>query len=749
MLETNDFLYSAFYYDYKGRVIQSKAKNHLGGLEKEFVQYDFFGNPLKRLHIHTIPEKDPIKEEYLYTYDHAGRLKTTKHKLNDGTPTLITSNIYDKIGRLETTSNISSVSYKYDVRSRVKNIKNTQFAEELAYSYGGNIDTMKWRNNPVLNCEHCYIFYYDNLSRLLNANYENYNAVNSKFNGNYNESFIYDKHGNIMNLKRYAKADYTKIRGQQPNDPIAPFINLADNLTMEYIGNQLKKVTDESTYQNASDEYFFYDWNPGTQTDYQYNANGAMTQDQNKGMTVSYNVLNLPSEVNITNDLVPEGNTYYLYSADGVKRQVAHEWIQEGISLPSILNPSKAKWYRQTTDYIGNKIYKDGNLDMILLGNGYIKVNNQENDYHFYVRDHLGNNRVVVKLTTAFTQIEAPIILLEDVMERNGEFHNQLYSYLVVQRTDYYPSGLPFPNMENPETQPYKYNDKEFDTMHGLNYFDYGARHYDAAIMRWHVTDPLAEKYYSWSPYSYCANNPIIYIDPDGRFITTSIGTLVGGAVGAYSAYKNGTDILAGAAEGIVAGVITGAVIDIVVGATIASGGGALVVIGAAVAAGAVGGALGAIAGDVTGQVVTSTNKGKSISEAASNISTENFASKAKSGAIDGAVSGLTGGTVRAIGKAIDASTKAVQATMSKNITTTAKILTEQGASQGTVNAAVNNVTKGMSAAGSNTAKSIVKVETVTATVTETSKQALDMKAKANIRCVRGDNGDTSGNDFY
>ena len=75
MLETNEFLYSAFYYDYRGRTIQAKSTNHLGGLEKEYIQYDFTGNPLKRLHIHTIPQKEPIKEEYTYEYDHAGRLK--------------------------------------------------------------------------------------------------------------------------------------------------------------------------------------------------------------------------------------------------------------------------------------------------------------------------------------------------------------------------------------------------------------------------------------------------------------------------------------------------------------------------------------------------------------------------------------------------------------------------------------------------------------------------------------------------
>ena len=69
--------------------------------------------------------------------------------------------------------------------------------------------------------------------------------------------------------------------------------------------------------------------------------------------------------------------------------------------------------------------------------------------------------------------------------------------------------------------QPYKYNGKELDTKKGLNWYDYGARHYDATLGRWLVVDPLAEKYYAWSPYNYCANNPVKFIDPNGKGIET------------------------------------------------------------------------------------------------------------------------------------------------------------------------------------------------------------------------------------
>lgn len=57
---------------------------------------------------------------------------------------------------------------------------------------------------------------------------------------------------------------------------------------------------------------------------------------------------------------------------------------------------------------------------------------------------------------------------------------------------------------------------------HGLNEYDYGARWYDPILARFTTVDPLCEKYYSISPYAYCANNPVNAVDPDGRRIVLS-----------------------------------------------------------------------------------------------------------------------------------------------------------------------------------------------------------------------------------
>ncbi|MBK7336666.1 MAG: RHS repeat-associated core domain-containing protein [Saprospirales bacterium] len=69
----------------------------------------------------------------------------------------------------------------------------------------------------------------------------------------------------------------------------------------------------------------------------------------------------------------------------------------------------------------------------------------------------------------------------------------------------------------------YLYNGKEFNEDLGLNWHDYGARWYDPAIGRWNGVDPLAEKYAAWSPYGYALDNPVRFMDPDGRSINDVI----------------------------------------------------------------------------------------------------------------------------------------------------------------------------------------------------------------------------------
>ena len=93
------------------------------------------------------------------------------------------------------------------------------------------------------------------------------------------------------------------------------------------------------------------------------------------------------------------------------------------------------------------------------------------------------------------------------------------------ERNDYYPFGCLMGKGLNGDFQSYKYNGKELERQIGLDIYDYGARRYDAAICRFTTMDPLAEKYYSTSPYAYCVNNPMRYVDLDGKVVVIANGS--------------------------------------------------------------------------------------------------------------------------------------------------------------------------------------------------------------------------------
>ena len=115
---------------------------------------------------------------------------------------------------------------------------------------------------------------------------------------------------------------------------------------------------------------------------------------------------------------------------------------------------------------------------------------------------------------TAYTVNESPASVYID------NFQLSVAAGKVLEINNYYPfgminNGITDPGFSDPLNN-YKYNGKELQKELNLEWLDYGARFYDPQIGRWHSVDPLSEKARRWSPYTYCEDNPIRFIDPDG-----------------------------------------------------------------------------------------------------------------------------------------------------------------------------------------------------------------------------------------
>ena len=457
--------YSVMYYDDRYRVIQRKGNNSLNGMEAVYTSYNFEGSPVKEKRIHSVPGQDIITEVRNHTYDLANRLLQTTYQLNDDAPVILVDNVYDEIGRLKTEKRTGHsklrTDYTYNLRSWTKGINGPLFHQTLTYQesidgttpyYNGNISSMTWKSGgSAATNEMGYRFTYDGLSRMKDAIYGETNTLSINQNRFSEQITGYDKMGNILGLLRYGQTSATGY-------------GLVDNLSLVYNGNQLQSVDDHapnSVYGNGME---FKD-NANQPVEYGYDKNGNLTKDLNKNISnIRYNLINLPSQITFS-----DGNTIdYEYGSDGRKLRTVH---QTGNTI-------------LTTDYCGNAIYENGSLKLLLTETGYVSFPDKK--FHFYLKDHQGNVRVVA--------------------DKDGKLE---------ETNDYYPFGGTFTTSTS--VQPYKYNGKELDRVSGLNLYDYGARYYDATIGRWCMVDSLSEKYYSFNSYNYCGNNPARYVDPDGN----------------------------------------------------------------------------------------------------------------------------------------------------------------------------------------------------------------------------------------
>ena len=432
----------------------------LEGYDTTNTVYTFTGKPNTVTHTDTASGKTTRTEVYTYTYDHADRISKVRHSLG-GTSITLYDATYDNFGRLLTKqyhgTSTNKLTYAYNLRSWLTGISGTCFTQNLYYNTG--VGTAKY-NGSISSMT----WKSGNESTVRGYKFT-YDGLDRVLNATYGETASISTNANRFseNVTGYDKNGNIKSL-QRYGQTGASAYGLIDNLTFTLNGNQLSRV-DDAVMASAYGGGFEFKDGVKQVGEYTYDANGNLTKDLNKGITdIQYNCLNLPSAVTFS-----DGSTItYVYAADGTKLRTVH----------------KIGGATTTTDYCGNVVYENGAQKLLITEEGYITLS--DNKYYYYLKDHQGNNRVVINQSGA-------------VEETN---HYYLFGGVFASSTS---------------TQPYKYNSKEYDTKKGLNWYDYGARHYDAVLGRFMTVDPLAEKYYSESLYTYCYSNPINCIDPNGK----------------------------------------------------------------------------------------------------------------------------------------------------------------------------------------------------------------------------------------
>ncbi|PZR07016.1 MAG: hypothetical protein DI539_24180, partial [Flavobacterium psychrophilum] len=431
-------------YDDKGRLIQTQSNNISGaGTDVSTTQYSFAGQPLLTIRKSVFTNHTNIVVTKL-DYDDLGRLLTTKKSVSstingqtvNKPEQIIATNEYDALGKLKTKklpptegtggSPIETLTYDYNVRGWLLGTNrkylldegtggytNNHFGFELAYDkagsfpgstaysaplYNGNISGTIWKSKGDA-VRRKYDFEYDAINRLERGVFSqntsasggawNTNEANFSVHGSPDHDYKirYDANGNLRTMFQHG---ITPLNTDK----------IIDALHYEYKhdnnSNQLKHVSDDYNLPDTKLGDFHYTGTKNNSTvDYVYDANGNLVSDANKGVTnITYNYLNLPQLIEVSG----KGSIEYTYDAAGNKL---------GKKVSETGKPVRYTYYHE------DAVYENDTLQFLNHEEGRLRYakryfTNGDSAYQFqydyFLKDHLGNVRMVLTEQTDTTE---------------------------------------------------------------------------------------------------------------------------------------------------------------------------------------------------------------------------------------------------------------------------------------------------------------------------------------------------------
>ncbi len=475
---TDAWNFKYYRYDARGRV--TKMWNIIEGFDTLITEYQYNSQDQITMYSHY---GSGSPRTFRNSFDYAGRLSNVEFYAgapDAPNPEYITlaEYLYNENSQvLQQKFNKGGVknNFYYDNRNRISTMQNSEGIFEYTNGYfkNGNVKSQEilgsYKDNFDNTTDLTFTYTYDKSNRLLET--EN---TNQEYKDNFKLENKYDKDGNILELKRYDGDG-----------------SMADNFNYAYYSNtnKLQRVT-------------------GSGTQYSYDANGNMlTDDVNRNKDMKYDHRNLITQLR-HKKIIREDSlvylSYYYYDEAGNrirKRVYQYIGIQPADSVESPdeedIGDAPGTWelirdelYSRGADGKELAIYVNGNIKQTnirgLGHEGHITTSDVPN---FYLKDHLGSIRIV-------TNENDEVISAQDY---------DCWGYLLESRT-----------YESDESV-YKFTGKERDEKSNYDYF--GTRYFDSRIGRWGSIDPLFEDYITFSPYSYSLSNPLIYKDPNGKWI--------------------------------------------------------------------------------------------------------------------------------------------------------------------------------------------------------------------------------------